>query len=108
MLWAWSSFLRARTTVVPTGQPSALVCDGPYRHTRNPMYLGVALLLTGIAFYIGSPVYLLAPCGFFLAVQRLFVPFEERRLEETFGDDYRRLLRETPRWLPTPWNRAEK
>jgi protein-S-isoprenylcysteine O-methyltransferase Ste14 len=103
VLWAWRHFLRERTTLIPTGQPSALVVGGPYRFTRNPMYLGIALALAGLAFYLGALPYLLAPLGFFFIVKHVFVPYEEKRLEEAFGEDYRRLLETTPRWFRIPW-----
>ncbi|MDD5037271.1 MAG: isoprenylcysteine carboxylmethyltransferase family protein [Methylococcaceae bacterium] len=98
-LWAWMHFIRVRTTPLPTGEPSTLIRGGPYRFTRNPMYAGVLLVLASTAFFLGSPIYLLAPAGFFLIVDRLFIPFEETRLERLFGADYADLKQQARRWL---------
>lgn len=95
---AWWPFYRFKTTPIPTGVPRALVRDGPYRHTRNPMYLGVLSVLLGVVFYLGSPYYLLSAAGFFLVVDKLFVPYEEAKLEHLFGDDYVRFKHNVGRW----------
>ena len=97
--WAALCFFRRKTTPIPTGEPSALVAEGPYRHTRNPMYLGFLPLLASVAFFTGAPVYLLAPAGFFLVADRLFIPYEEAKLERLFGADYAAFKRTAPRWL---------
>jgi len=99
LFWAWLRFLKKKTTPIPTGEPSALVAEGPYRFTRNPMYLGFLPLLASAVFFTGAVVYLLAPAGFFLIVDRLFVPYEEAKLERLFGEEYAKLKRQTPRWL---------
>lgn len=96
--WAMLHFRIRRTTPIPAGQPTSLVIEGPYRYTRNPMYLGVLLILAGIALYWGDAAYFLAPAGFFLIVDRLFIPYEEEKLARLFGPNYERLMRATPRW----------
>src|SRR5688572_27739316 len=52
-IWALATFHRRRTTHEPFGVPKALVVTGPYRFTRNPMYLAVTTLLVGIAWWMG-------------------------------------------------------
>ncbi|MFM8332197.1 MAG: methyltransferase family protein [Candidatus Methylumidiphilus sp.] len=99
MLWAWLHFLKQKTTPIPTGEPSALVTDGPYRFSRNPMYLGIVIVLTSVAFFVGSPLYLLSPVGFFWVVDRLFIPYEEAKLERLFAGGYADLRARVPRWL---------
>ncbi len=96
---ASARFLHKRTTPLPHGQPTALVVEGPYLWTRNPMYLGLLVALTGIAFLLGSPWLFLAPLGFFFVVDRLFVRFEEERLQTLFGPGYADLLARVRRWL---------
>jgi len=98
MFWAWLSFLKKKTTPIPTGEPSAMVAEGPYRFSRNPMYLGFLPMLASVVFFTGSVVYLLAPAGFFLIVDKLFVPYEEAKLERLFGAEYARFKRSVPRW----------
>ena len=99
VLWAGDHFRKKRTALVPAGEPKALVTDGPYRWSRNPMYLGIVLGLTGIVFLVGSPAFLLAPAGFYLIIDRIFIPYEEAKLERRFGSAYAELKRRVPRWL---------
>ncbi len=99
LCWAWLNFFKKKTTPIPTREPSALVADGPYRHSRNPMYLGFLVLLGSVAFFMGSPVYLLSPWGFYLVIDRLFIPYEEAKLERLFGAEYAELKLRVRRWL---------
>lgn len=99
LFWAWLGFFKKKTTPIPTKEPSALVAEGPYRFTRNPMYLGFLPLLASVAFFTGAPVYLLSPAGFFFIIDRLFVPYEEAKLERLFGEEYARFKSNSKRWL---------
>ncbi len=92
-------FERAGTTHKLAGENAALVIDGPFRWSRNPMYLGLTLIVLGIAIYGGSVPFLLAPVAFLLTLNFAFVPWEERRLEATFGDEYRAYRGRVRRWL---------
>jgi protein-S-isoprenylcysteine O-methyltransferase Ste14 len=90
---------RAHTTVRPDGRPSALVTDGAFRLTRNPMYLGMALILAGAAVVLGSAPALICTAAFMIAVERWFIRNEEANAAAAFGvayEDYRRAVR---RWL---------
>jgi protein-S-isoprenylcysteine O-methyltransferase Ste14 len=92
-------FARAKTSMVPFKPSNALVTDGPYRFTRNPMYVGMAFLYVALAFAIGL-VWPLAILPFvLLAVDRLVVAREEPYLERTFGEDYRAYRARVRRWL---------
>lgn len=94
-------FLRARTTVHPLHpeQASALVIAGTYRYTRNPMYLGMLLLLVAWALWLGSlSVWLVLPVFVFALTQLQIVP-EERALAAKFGDDYHAYRRRVARWF---------
>jgi len=99
MLWAWSLFMRAGTALLPTGEPSRFVQAGPYRFTRNPMYLGITLILLGVALYLGSLPMLLAPVLFPVIINRVFVPHEEGNMERIFGQDYRDFKKRVRRWV---------
>jgi len=92
-------FERAGTTHKLAGENAALVIEGPYRWSRNPMYLGLTLIVLGIAIYGGSVPFLLAPVAFLLTLNFAFVPWEEGRLEATFGDEYRAYRQRVRRWL---------
>lgn len=72
---------------------------GPYRYTRNPMYLAAAMFWLGWAMLFGSP-YLLAGMILLLAlISVVAIPFEEKRNEVSFGDAYRIYMETVPRWL---------
>lgn len=78
-----------------------LVTVGIYRYTRNPQILGWGLALLGAALSGRSGKALAFVAAYFLA-HRIYFPFEERKLEHAFGDEYRRYLASTPRFLGLP------
>lgn len=87
------------TTVHPWRVPGAMVTEGPYRWTRNPMYLGLTLVALGLAGLVGTAAMLLAPALFVLVVDRWVIPWEERMLEATFGEGYGGYKARVRRWL---------
>ena len=99
MFWAWKLFHLKETPVHPFEESTRLVEEGPYRFTRNPMYLGMTLILLGIAFFAGTPPAFLAPLLFFLTLNTAFIPFEEKKMEVRFGEAYRTYKRRVRRWL---------
>jgi protein-S-isoprenylcysteine O-methyltransferase Ste14 len=98
---AMIQFRRAHTTINPLdpGKASALVTDGIYRWTRNPMYLGLSVLLLGWAIRLGTLSPFVLPPLFVLLMTQVQILPEERALRERFGDDYERYCREVGRWL---------
>jgi protein-S-isoprenylcysteine O-methyltransferase Ste14 len=91
MLAAHSLFVTRNTGVCPTTPTTQLIEDGPYRFTRNPMYLGMVLILAGIAILVGSP--------FAVIIDRYWIPFEEKKLDERFGARYQEYASRVRRWL---------
>ncbi|MDR0529438.1 MAG: isoprenylcysteine carboxylmethyltransferase family protein [Zoogloeaceae bacterium] len=93
-------------TPAPWDPPRKLVRTGPYRYVRNPMILSVLILLLAEAALLGSGVILLLFLIFFLGKTLYFVLWEEKELEERFGEDYLRYKRHVPRWIPrtTAWD----
>jgi protein-S-isoprenylcysteine O-methyltransferase Ste14 len=75
-----------------------LLRKGPYRLSRNPMYLGEGVVWLGWALFYGSPA-VWAGCAVMCAALGTIVRWEERRLLERFGDDYRAYLDAVPRWM---------
>lgn len=94
-------FRQASTTVNPmTPDESSVVVDGGiYRHTRNPMYLGLLLVLIAWAVWLASPWALLGPVVFVAWMTRFQIVPEERALTERFGDSYRDYCRRVRRWV---------
>lgn len=99
VVWGVTSFRRARTSLVPVRPATALITDGPFRFTRNPLYLGLALLYLGIALWLGVvwPIVLL-PALLFL-VQQIVILREEAYLESRFGEAYRAYRARVRRWF---------
>lgn len=98
---AFRAFQRAKTTASPRriDEVSALVTTGIFAHTRNPMYVSLALFLLALAVLIGRVELLLGPLAFVLYVTRFQILPEERMLRARFGDAYADYLTRVPRWL---------
>lgn len=94
-------FRRARTTVLPENpeKTSALVTDGIYRISRNPMYLGLVLVLTAWAVALAAPWALLGPACFALYIRRFQIRPEERVLAAKFGEGFARYCNQVRRWI---------
>ncbi len=73
--------------------------ERPYTFTRNPMYLGTALVLFGFAVFFSSIVMLLAPIAFLVIIDRMVIPLEEHNLERIFGSQYIDYKTRVRRWL---------
>ncbi len=95
------SFRRARTTVNPLQpqQASALVEAGIYQYSRNPMYLGFAIILSAWALALASPLTLLGVVAFLLYMNRFQIEPEERALESLFGESFVRYRARVRRWI---------
>lgn len=98
-MWAAGQFRKAGTNVVPWAPSTALVTSGPFRFSRNPMYLGFAVTYLGLAVGLDSlaAAVLLAPCLWVMSWG--VIAREERYLEARFGEPYRAYRRSVRRWL---------
>jgi protein-S-isoprenylcysteine O-methyltransferase Ste14 len=97
---AADALLKRHSTIVKVRPGStALVTEGVYRHTRNPMYLGFVLLLAGLALLLGSACPLLVVAAFAVAIQWLYIPREETMLRERFGEEWADYRAQVRRWL---------
>jgi len=98
---AMLAFRRAKTTVSPVqiDAASRVVSNGVYRHTRNPMYVGLTALLTSWAVWLSAPWTLLGPAVFFLFTQRFQIIPEERAMQSRFGRGYSEYKRKVRRWI---------
>ena len=95
------SFRRARTTVNPLKPETSvtLVSTGVYSFTRNPMYLGMALVLVAWSAYLASPWSLVGPLLFALYITRFQIIPEERVLNRLFGEPFVEYRKRVRRWL---------
>jgi protein-S-isoprenylcysteine O-methyltransferase Ste14 len=96
---AMLQFRRSGTSMVPMKPTTALVTSGPYRFTRNPMYVGMAALYAALALAVGVIWAIAVLPLVLLAIDRLVISREERYLERKFGDKYLQYRRRVRRWL---------
>jgi protein-S-isoprenylcysteine O-methyltransferase Ste14 len=78
---------------------SAMITEGPYAKTRNPMYIGMFLILIGIAVCFMNLFSIIMPFGFILTIHFVFIPAEEYLMLEAFGEDYNAYKARVKRWI---------
>jgi protein-S-isoprenylcysteine O-methyltransferase Ste14 len=98
-LIASNGFRRAKTGIIPFSKSTTLVTNGIYRFTRNPMYLGMALFLAGLALKLGSLGAWIPGPLFMAVVQQQFIRNEEIFLTGIYGDAFRSYQGKVRRWL---------
>lgn len=103
-VWAVVVFRRHHTTVDPlhVDRARALVSDGPFAYTRNPMYLAMAGLLVAHAVALSSWIALLAVPVFMLVIDRGQIAVEEAAMRAEFGADFAAYCTRVPRWVGMP------
>ena len=93
-------FRREGTDINPTPPTNArLVTTGPFRLTRNPMYLGLVLFTSGIAFAVGAWPMFLAPLATFATANFVHIPFEEAKMRRQFGAEFDAYCAKVRRWI---------
>ena len=98
-LVADGAFHKVNTTVRPFEESSALVTDGVFKISRNPMYLGFVLVLIGVAVLLRSLSPYVVILAFVILIQVMFITVEEQMLAEKFGPGWQEYRRRTRRWL---------
>ena len=99
VVWNASRFKKVGTTIKPFQESSFLLQRGMYRYSRNPIYLGMVVVLLGISIVLGSvtPFFLIP--FFVWLIQIRFIIKEEQMLENTFGEPYLQYKARVRRWL---------
>jgi protein-S-isoprenylcysteine O-methyltransferase Ste14 len=93
-------FRREGTEINPVSATNRkLVTSGPYRFTRNPMYLGLVLITLGIAFWVGAWPMFLAPIATFATANWVHIPFEEAKMRRQFGAEFDAYVSRIRRWI---------
>lgn len=98
-LLADRSFRLHSTTVKPYEESAALITGGVFDISRNPMYVGMTMILAGVALFFGSLTPLLSALFFVVLMERRFIRVEERMLAARFGPAWEGYVRKTRRWL---------
>jgi protein-S-isoprenylcysteine O-methyltransferase Ste14 len=96
--WFVGTMQAARTPLDVRRAPTRLVVDGPFRFTRNPGYVALALVYTGVSLLAGGRWPLVLLPGVLAAIDRGVIQREERYLHHRFGRDYDRYRRRVRRW----------
>ena len=99
IIWSANYFFKKKTSIEPHHTPTALIVDGPFRFSRNPIYLGMLIGLIGLATWSGAFSTLLLVFVFPLVVNRRFIAQEEEALRREFGDKADAYLNSTSRWI---------
>src|SRR5262245_42323764 len=99
-IWAFLLFRREGTEIDPTSETNkSLVVRGPFRFTRNPMYLGLVISTLGIAFSVGALPMFAVPLLVFATANWAHIPFEEAKMRRQFGAAFDHYMRRVRRWI---------
>jgi len=93
------AFQRVGTTVKPYQESSSLVTNGVFQISRNPMYLGMVLILIGVAVFLRTLSPLLVVIPFAILIDQIYIRVEEQMLTEKFGATWQTYKAKTRRWL---------
>jgi len=99
MIRAWWLFQQHETAICPTATTTTFIVEDIYRLTRNPMYLGMVLMLTGIALLVGSWPYYVVAILYAVILDHVFCRFEERKLLAQYGREYADYAVRVRRWI---------
>jgi protein-S-isoprenylcysteine O-methyltransferase Ste14 len=98
--WARLTFRHQGAEIMPSSDAhSALVASGPFRFSRNPMYLGLVIVAIGAALVAGTWLMWLVPVVIFALDNFVIIPHEERSMERTFGDSFAAYRARVRRWI---------
>ncbi len=97
--WGKSRLQNAGTNVDPRQPSTAIVVDGPYRFTRNPLYLGTTIIYLGVTLLVNAVAPLVLLPVLLIVIDRGVIAREESYLEGKFGEPYRAYCREVRRWF---------
>lgn len=92
-------FKKVGTTVKPFEKSTVLITDSVFKISRHPMYLGMVLILTGLAILLGTLTPFWVVIAFYLVMDTVFIKAEERMMEETFGLQYQAYRKKVRKWM---------
>jgi len=92
-------FKKNKTEIKPYEDPITLVTSGPFRISRNPMYLGMSMILLGLTVFLGSWLMLVFPVSYIVIIEVFFIRTEERNLERVFSKPYLDYKKKVRRWF---------
>lgn len=97
--WAFYEMWRHHTPIEPGQVPKKLVTTGPFRFTRNPLYVMLVLIMAAVGFMIQSVWFFMGAAALLALLDRLVITREERLIREHFGEEYAAYAAEVRRWV---------
>ncbi len=97
--WGARLFAQHETNILPYKDPDRIVTAGPFGFSRNPMYLGMLLVLLGVSVLYGTALSFFFPLAYFSVANGYYIPYEEGRMAEAFGDEFNAYKAKVRRWL---------
>jgi protein-S-isoprenylcysteine O-methyltransferase Ste14 len=94
-----NQFTKRNTEIHTFKVPGQLVTNGLFKYSRNPIYLGFSVLLSGLAVLFGSLSAFVIVFLFIIATDRWYIKFEEKKMQEQFGEAYRNYKMKVRRWI---------
>jgi len=98
-IWGAHLFRQHETNILPYKDPDHIVTSGPFGFSRNPMYLGMLLVLFGVALMYGTALGFIFPLAYFCVANWWYIPYEESRMTEAFGEKFIAYQAKVRRWL---------
>ncbi|MCP5090907.1 MAG: isoprenylcysteine carboxylmethyltransferase family protein [Gammaproteobacteria bacterium] len=99
MIRAWWLFRIHHAAICPTAATSILITSDVFALTRNPMYLGMVMMLLGVALFTGAWPFYLSALAYGLILDKIFCRYEERKMHGSFGKCYEKYVTKVRRWL---------
>ena len=101
LIWCfWDFLVKGKGTPAPINPPKELVVSGLYKYVRNPMYVGILLVILGHFLWFGFWNLLIYAAVVFAAFSAFVIFYEEPTLKRNFGAAYEDYLKQVPRWIP--------
>lgn len=98
IIWAQYEFKRHKTSIIPRQNPRQLITSGPFKISRNPIYMGFAMIILAMVLKTGAASSLLALIGFVWVIQKRFINDEEAKIRDQFGQEAQNWFAATRRW----------
>ena len=90
---------KMKTTFIPDGTPEVLISSGPFKFSRNPIYLGMLIILVGVAFLMSSLSAIIIAFVFGIIINFTWIAHEEKKLHELFSEDWENYTSKVRRWI---------
>ena len=90
---------KMKTTFIPDGTPEVLISSGPFKFSRNPIYLGMLTILVGAAFLMSSLSAIIIAFVFGIIINFTWIAHEEKKLHELFSEDWENYSSKVRRWI---------